>query len=149
MVIHRFMAAHSTIGSTAMDGHLAPEIRLDSTVQKRMRHTSEQSEAYSEASESAGGGGGSGPGGIGRLPFGGSFGGFQYPVPRRKGPIRSMTEVRPSITNDTFLMMDTTRALRESREPSPLSRGETGGSKRSSIVEENDNLLISEVSYCQ
>lgn len=142
------MAAHSTIGSTAMDGHLAPEMRLDSTVQKRMRYTSEQSEACSEASESVGGGGGSGPGGIGRPLFGGSFGGFQYSVPRRKGPIRSMTEVRPS-TNDTFLMMDTTRALRESREPSPLSRGETGGSKRSSIVEEKDDLLISEVSYYQ
>lgn len=146
-VIHRFMAAHSTIGQTGADAHIAPEMRLDPSAYRRMRHASEHSEVYSEVSEGGGGGGAGGSGGSGRPPFGGSLCTFQYPTVKRKGPVRSMTEVRPSVTSESFLMMDTIRTLRESREPSPLTAGDVNGSKRSSLIEENDNLLVAEVSY--
>ncbi len=132
------MAAHSTIGQSGSDSHAVPELRLDPTVFKRMRHASEHSEVYSEASESCGGGS--------SRPGGGSFGGLSLQQGKRRAPVRSMTEVRPGVANESFFVADTCRLLRESREPSPLIAPETGGSKQSSMIEEKENG-VTEVSF--
>lgn len=132
-VIHRFMAAHSTIGQTGADTHAIPEMRLDAATFRRMRHASEHSEPHSETSES-----------IGARPMGGSFGGISHQsVLKRRAPVRSMTEVRPCGAGDTFLMADMIRALRESSETSPITVGD--GSKRSSVIDEKEDLLAVEV----
>lgn len=128
-VIHRFMAVHSNIGQNAVD---VPEMHLETmtTAFKRRRHASEHSEPYSDASEGFGGGG--------KMPI------SLYPTTKRKAPVRSMTEVRPSLAGDHFFTLETIRALRESREPSPLTGIETGDSKRSSIVVEEGDEMYNE-----
>ncbi|XP_065218711.1 transient receptor potential cation channel trpm isoform X4 [Planococcus citri] len=132
-VIHRFMSAHSNIGQSGVDVHSIPEMRLDSSVFKRMRHTSEHSEIFSEMSDGGGGGGGSTSGGGGGASGGGGGCGggggtfarnnmmlMPFPNVRRKGPVRSMTEVRPSITSDSFYTCDVTRQLKDSKDPTNI-----------------------------
>ena len=128
-VIHRFMAVHSTVGQGGVD---VPEMHLETvtTAYKRRRHASEHSEPYSEASEG----------------YGAKSTGSSCQMVKRKAPVRSMTEVRPSLTGDSFLTLETIRALRESREPSLLMDIEAVDSKRSSVVEDGADLYSEDVS---
>lgn len=167
-VIHRFMSAHSNIGQSGVDVHSLPEMKLDSSTFRRMRHTSEHSEIYSEMSDNCGGSGGVGGsgGGGGGGGSGGGGGTFMRAVSnnltllpfsnvRRKGPVRSMTEVRPSITSESFLTCDITpRRLKEdSKEPTNESsvagdqdhdhdHDRSGDSKTSSVVTDDGEKTL-------
>lgn len=119
------MTAHSNIGQTAVDVHTIPEMRLDSTAFKRMRHASEHSEIFSELSDGVGVGGV--PGRLTVNDFGSTV--------KRRGPVRSMTEVRPSITSESFLTCDVARPLRQShvREVDSNTQGNVVEDKEESL----------------
>lgn len=124
------MAAHSNIGIPGVDVHSVPEMQLDSTGFKRMRHASEHSEIFSEVSD-AGGGSSSG---VTRLPA------MPFTTVRRRGPVRSMTEVRPCTTSDSFTTCgaEVSRSLRDNREHGSYIGQDASGSKRSSIIVESE-----------
>lgn len=134
------MAAHSTIGQSVIDTHCIPEMHLDGNTFKRIRHASEQSDAYGETSETGGGGR--------SMVMGGSFGGISYQPIKRKGPVRSMTEVRPNVGNESFIVTDAVRAMRENHELSPMRRGtDTHSNKCINIMDGKKDLLNVEVTF--